>query len=53
VSSRNPLPFFAPHDITTDDRQVICTQLTDAELARLGWRAMRALKYLESVPIIP
>lgn len=49
----SPLPFFTVDDVTTGDGQVVCRALTDVEIAKLGWRAMRFLKYLETVPIIP
>jgi hypothetical protein len=52
VSSRNPLPFFTKHDVSSDDAQVTCRMLTEVEQAKLGWRTLRLLKYLERIPIV-
>lgn len=53
ISSASPLPFFTVDDVTTGDRQVVCRELTPLEMAKLTWRGIRFLKYLERVPIIP
>jgi len=47
------LPFLIDEDITTGDGAVVCRAISKAEAVRLGYRVVKVLKVLRSLPLPP
>ena len=45
------VPFFTDVDVSSSDGVVRCKQISEADLLKFGWRALRALKILVDLPL--